>query len=152
MPVALFPKCGFMLHIPGEDDCFTATCFLTSDCARDFLKLISRDDGQPCSEKAANVVMDQLSEMLNVPKSELVDSYVDCLLFDWSNHPFVQGGYMYPKVGLTQQHLQDLAEPDGNLFFAGEATNTNACCTIQAAMETGVRAANEVKEYLASEI
>jgi monoamine oxidase len=57
---------------------------------------------------------------------------------------------MYPKVGMTRDHLCDLAEPWGGIFFAGEATNTNACCTVQAAMETGVRAANQVRNYLAT--
>ena len=135
-----------------KQDCFTATCFLTSDCARNFLKCISNeeDGNKPCLEKAETLVMDQLSEMLRVPKSDLVDAHLDSLLFDWSNHPFIQGGYMYPKVGMTQEHLCDLAEPEGNVFFAGEATNTNACCTIQAAMETGERAAKQVQEYLGS--
>jgi len=133
----------------ATENCYTATCFLTSECARNFMKLISSDvDGKHCLEKAASLVMEQLSEMLSVPKSDFQEAHLDSFLFDWSDHPFVQGGYMYPKVKMTQLHLQDLAEPDGNVFFEGEATNTNACCTIQAAMETGARAAKQVQEYL----
>merc|ERR1712137_338945 len=41
-------------------------------------------------------------------------------------------------------HLRAMATPEGRIHFCGEATNTNACGTIQAAMETGVRAAKEV--------
>jgi monoamine oxidase len=55
---------------------------------------------------------------------------------------------VYPKVGITPADLQALAEPMGNIYFAGEATNTNACCTVQAAMETGLRAAKEVEDGL----
>ena len=56
---------------------------------------------------------------------------------------------MYPRTGLTvRPHLQALADRNRRILLAGEATNTNACCTIQAAMETGIRAADQVAAIL----
>jgi monoamine oxidase len=144
----LVPEVWF--HNYDDESLYTATCFLTSDLARNFIKqsttIVNKDE--VCLETAARLVMRQLSEMLQVTESNFQEAYVDSLFFNWSNDPFIQGGYMYPKVGMTRQHLLDLAEPQGNVFFAGEATNTNACCTIQAAMETGKRAAKQVQESL----
>ena len=40
---------------------------------------------------------------------------------------------------------EELAKPlDDRIFFAGEATNVRVASTVQAAIETGVRAAEEV--------
>lgn len=146
----LVPEMWFHDYVSEDNggNCYTVTCFLTSDCARNFLKLISEASGKPSMEKAARLVMEQLSTMFDVSVDTVQNAYLDSLFLDWTDHPFIQGGYMYPKVGLTRQHLENLAEPSGNIFFAGEATNTNACCTIQAAMETGVRAAKQVQTYL----
>ena len=125
-----------------------AVCYLTSDSAQDFLHMIANERAEPCLKKGADIVIRQLSDMLDVPISDLAGAHVDSLMYDWSDHPTISGGYMYPKVGMTLDHLRDLAASHGRIFFAGEATNTNACCTIQAAMETGVRAAEEVHEHM----
>ena len=94
---------------------------------------------------AANIFIQQLALVLNVPAASLQSSCLDCLVFDWKlDHDAVQGGYMHGKKGMRLRHFQDLAEAQDAVFFAGEATNTQACCTIQAAMETGSRAAKEV--------
>ena len=130
-----------------KEGLYTATCFLTSKLAHNFVHKCTRKN-DVCLKTAAHVVMQQLSEMLKLPIANFQEAHVDSLWYDWGKHPFIQGGYMYPKVGMTRQHLHDLAEPQGKVFFAGEATNTNACCTIQAAMETGVRAAKQVWECL----
>ena len=67
---------------------------------------------------------------------------------DWKeDFPHVQGGYSFAKAGtILGRDIQALAEPmmNGRVLFAGEATNTGACCTVQAAMETGIRAAKEI--------
>jgi hypothetical protein len=103
------------------------------------------------NQRAADLQMQQLAQIFSLPLSEVVEAHVETLVYDWKDdHPTVQGGYMFPKVGIQPKDLQALAEPmwDSRLFFAGEATNTNACCTVQAAMETGIRAAREVHDAL----
>ncbi len=121
-----------------EDETVTTTTTTTRATARE--------------QAAANIVIRQLAQVLSTSAVALTESLIDCFVYDWQDdHPTVQGGYMYPVVGMTVQHLHDLAAPDERmlLFYAGEATNTNACCTVQAAMETGLRAAREVRAALA---
>ena len=64
--------------------------------------------------------------------------------YHWNKNPYVRGGYSSPTAhacGLREQ----LASPlDDCVFFAGEATNVKVSATIQSAIETGMRAADEV--------
>lgn len=63
---------------------------------------------------------------------------------DWQKDPYARGGYaVLPPAGLAAQAT--LAKPVTNrLFFAGEATHEGGFAgTVNGAMQTGVRAANE---------
>lgn len=100
--------------------------------------------------KAAELCLHHLAKVLQFDDDdpdELRHLLVNILIHDWKSHPYVEGGHFAPKVGLTMEHLEALAAPmgcDEQIHFCGEATNTNACGTIQAAMETGVRAARAI--------
>ena len=138
---------------------YLATGFLVSTAADNFVALIRKDglalNDEDRRRKAGTILFQQLVTMLQdtLPPDMNVDDptqlVVDSLIYDWKDDaPYAQGGYMYPRVNITPEHLHALAEPLGNCFFAGEATNTNACCTVQAAIETGQRAASEVESFL----
>jgi len=64
----------------------------------------------------------------------------------WSNDPFARGAYSFLPVGARLSDRAALAAPVGDrLFFAGEATETRGLsATVAGAIETGVRAAEEV--------
>ena len=68
-----------------------------------------------------------------------------CFIQDWGKVDTILGGYSYPMAGCTQQQFDDMAQPvQQQLYFAGEATHTGATCTVQAALDTGNRAAHQV--------
>jgi len=136
-----------------------AVCFLTSKAADAFLEKIDTmiqlekytSTNVPLERRkinaAADIVIDQLATVFpeSASKADIQAAYISAIMRDWGNVETIRGGYMYPKVGITRQHFSDLARSLGHrLYFAGEATNTGACCTVQAAMETGVRAANQI--------
>jgi monoamine oxidase len=75
--------------------------------------------------------------------------FSDSFVMDWSQEPFIRGTYSYPKVGEGNAR-EALAKPVKNkLFFAGEATHTEGHFgTIHGALETAVRAVNQVLEVL----
>ncbi|CAJ1934396.1 unnamed protein product [Cylindrotheca closterium] len=141
-----------------------ATGFLMSSAADRFVALLNEKleranaNGQESDRNAlaGQMLMEQLAKMLKYHLSlngttsqDLNANILDAMIFDWkTDAPFAQGGYMYPKVGITPEHLEAMAAPHGRLFFAGEATNTNACSTVQAAIETGERASKEIISFL----
>ena len=66
-------------------------------------------------------------------------------VYDWTNDPQIRGAYSYiPVNGLDLPKV--LGKPiEGTLFFAGEATVTDAQTgTVFGALETGLRAAREI--------
>ena len=154
--------------------CHVAVGYLMSGAADRFLEQIMDIDddvdnsvgstnGMPFScldtSTVNDLVIRQLAKVLGVPvhlwEAANAPYRTQTLVYDWKAHPHIGGGYMYPRVGCRPAHLEALAEPisisagsEPVLFFAGEATHTGACCTVQAAMETGVRAAQQVKRQL----
>jgi Flavin containing amine oxidoreductase len=150
------PEIWFLELKDSASTSYVAVGYLTSNAADTFMKAVQSRTGAEgiprkakMKETAMTISIQQLAQVLSIPEILLAESCVDCLVYDWKDdHPTVQGGYMYPITGMTVQHLQDLAAPDGRVLFAGEATNNNACCTLQAAMETGIRAAGEVRLLL----
>jgi monoamine oxidase len=87
-------------------------------------------------------------------------------VYEWSptTHPYVGGGYASPLAGHSVLYAQTLAAPlrdegatEGSaggagrgalVLFAGEATALKAGATVEAAMESGLRAAAQVKREL----
>lgn len=63
---------------------------------------------------------------------------------NWEKESFVRGGYTYPSVNAHGARTI-LAEPlEGRVFFAGEATHPGVNPCLQAAIDTGRRAASEI--------
>ncbi|HEV2456447.1 MAG TPA: NAD(P)/FAD-dependent oxidoreductase [Verrucomicrobiae bacterium] len=91
--------------------------------------------------------LETLSKMLfnGAPISGLRQQLVAAHYFNWAQDPEVRGAYSYiPVNGMDLPKL--LAAPvAGTLFFAGEATVTDAQTgTVFGALETGRRAAREI--------
>uniref|UniRef100_A0A8J9S7R2 Amine oxidase domain-containing protein n=1 Tax=Phaeodactylum tricornutum TaxID=2850 RepID=A0A8J9S7R2_PHATR len=128
--------------VTTESMVYVATAFLVSTFADDFAGRLANVTN--LHQRAADLMMTQLSSILSVAIQDIEDAFINVLYFDWSNQEYARGGYMHARVGMQSSDLEALAAPSGCLFFAGEATNTEACCTIQAAMETGIRAANQI--------
>jgi monoamine oxidase len=73
--------------------------------------------------------------------------YVDHHIQNWTNKPYIRGAYSYALPG-TGNAREVIAQPINNkVFFAGEAThNGGHHATVHGAMETGLRAVNEILE------
>lgn len=70
---------------------------------------------------------------------------------DWSKERYVRGAYSYPSLGATAEDRAALAAPVGSrIFFAGEATHRGVNPCLQAALETGARAASEALATLSA--
>ncbi len=77
-------------------------------------------------------------------RDQLQASYVH----DWQRDPFARGAYNYITVGGSHAP-EALARPlRHRLFFAGEATSASDVGTVEAALQSGRRAAGEILESL----
>ena len=85
----------------------------------------------------------------NLPKPSEV--YLGGMFWDWrpSHHPYIGGGYCSPLAGRPITIGEVLKKGNGeHMFFAGEASNHRPGATAHAAMETGLRAAEQVHKAL----
>lgn len=63
-------------------------------------------------------------------------------LTHWADDPFSLGSYSYIARQAEEDYFKILAEPiDHKLFFAGEATHSDAYGTVHGAYESGIKAA-----------
>ena len=92
--------------------------------------------------------LEQLDEMFRNDgnASPASDALVASRVVDWSLDPWALGAYSHPSLGARRGDRRALAGPEfaGALFFAGEATHEAVNPCLQAAIETGERAAREV--------
>jgi len=93
--------------------------------------------------------LSSLAKILPISRNELAGVFREGFLHDWQADPFSLGAYSYLCVGAAETP-GELARPIGNkVFFAGEATNgMGDHGTVHGAMESGHRAAREVKAGL----
>lgn len=65
-------------------------------------------------------------------------------IVNWEREALVRGGYTYPSVNAHGARSILAAPLEGRLFFAGEATHPGVNPCMQAAVDTGRRAANQI--------
>jgi monoamine oxidase len=68
----------------------------------------------------------------------------------WAHDPFATGSYSYALPGRSGDRAELGSAVDGRIFFAGEATSLNFFSTCHGALESGIRAAEEVMVTLRS--
>ncbi|CAG9459995.1 unnamed protein product [Pedinophyceae sp. YPF-701] len=106
-------------------------------------------------ELAAKKCLDQLDEMFRTKEGHTPasDACVDWRLYDWAKDPYALGAYTYPCYGAQPGDRAALAAPacGGRVHFAGEASHHAVNPCIQAAAETGVRAAEEAAKAVSGE-
>lgn len=133
---------------------YVAVGFLTSGAAKAFDDAIKRDLDESIDDfevrwkhRATEIVVTQLSEIFGTSREAAFHQVISSgtRLFTWDD-----GGYMYPKVGMQPHHFHAMAAPTKHVFFSGEATHAGACMTVQAAISSGSRAAQEVLACLQS--
>lgn len=62
----------------------------------------------------------------------------------WATDPYTLGAYSFTSVDTRMEHFDLLAEPVGNIHFAGEHTNRDYYSTVHGAYLSGQRAADEI--------
>jgi len=153
-PGAFVPEMWITKHTPTKSASQCAkgehmiTCFLAGKAAEAARAVSSKE------ELVAKCVA-QLDEMFrqgNAPPAGtmssanpateyLVASHVE----DWAVVPYIRGAYTYPSAYAAGARMWLSASThNGRIFYAGEATNANGNPCMQAAIESGHRAASEI--------
>jgi hypothetical protein len=105
-------------------------------------------------EAAVRAFVEQLDRVFGTAQDPrpASGSFAKAVVFDWLKQEHSLGAYSFPSLGAEPGDREALAAPlPGNaVFFAGEATHPAVNPCMQAALETGDRAAAQVRASLAS--
>jgi monoamine oxidase len=122
----------------GREASRLITCYATSARGRSLDALSEHD--------ALTLGLNQLSKLLDVSFDTLRAHLAKTKRVSWAHDPYALGAYAHVPPGTSEARV-DLAKPEGNLFFAGEATAYDSTPqTVHGAMDSGLRAAKEVLE------
>ena len=93
---------------------------------------------------AATAVTTALDHLVTMFGIDVKHAFAGGHFIAWGSDPWSKMGYSYVPVGAVGQRAQ-LAQPvDRVLFFSGEATSVRRAATVDGALESGFRAADEV--------
>lgn len=96
-------------------------------------------------ELIVEAALNSLSEIFNIPLSQLHAELLMSKVNDWLSDPFALGAYSYPTPQ-SASAIAVLRTPiDGKVYFAGEALNDGGLVgTVEAALTSGTYAANKI--------
>jgi monoamine oxidase len=141
----------YFLHTDGFLPQFWNACKGKSDSALVLTSFIGGARAEKLDDMGVDPVRFALEELDEVFGAKVASrSFERGLIADWGADPWIRGLYSYPTAQTTEACREALARPLlSKIFFAGEATNTlGASGTVHGAMETGWRAATEVRDSL----
>lgn len=117
----------------------------------EFHKILSVTVNGPKATELAALGNDAVNELIleldGILGSKASQNVKDAFIIkDWGADQFIKGGYSYPKADGSEADRSALAAPiNGNLFFAGEATDvTGDWGTVNGALNSAERVALEV--------
>jgi monoamine oxidase len=121
---------------------FILTCW-SGGARAEYFRTLSR-------EEILNEALRELSLVSGEPLVHVKDLLSEWYYHDWINDPCTLGAYSYVKTG-AKSARDDLARPvEGTVFFAGEATMSDASAgTVHGAIRSAHRAAAEILKSFA---
>ncbi len=144
---AFWPANSSMLYSNGDAGVFTISQDQDNPDNYILSSLVKGKTAEELNNKSeANIVSDIQKDFSKVFGKSAGDAIVDSKIIFWSQLPYIKGTYSYHKVNGSMNNRKTLAAPiNDKIFFAGEATNYSGNSgSIHGAIETSVRAANEV--------
>ncbi|KAF2858318.1 hypothetical protein K470DRAFT_221478 [Piedraia hortae CBS 480.64] len=95
------------------------------------------------------ILLAELHERLGrIFQTEKLPEPKEVIMTRWGKDRFTKGAFTYTTTDTWSGDYQLMAKPIGNMYFAGEATNSAYPGTVHGAYLSGLRAASEVAERL----
>uniref|UniRef100_A0A7S4LAU9 Amine oxidase n=1 Tax=Eutreptiella gymnastica TaxID=73025 RepID=A0A7S4LAU9_9EUGL len=113
-------------------------CIVAADCAE---RLETLTDEEVLEDLCQHL---QRSTNRNGPLPRIEEYAIST----WRADPLHRGSYSYLATGSSPEDFEVLAEPVGNLFFAGEHTNKEDYASAHGAFISGEKAAESIHRYL----
>ena len=96
----------------------------------------------------AALVAEVTQELVKIFKDKEVPLPQESIITRWGQDPFARGTYSYVGAEAIPGDYEAMAQPVGNLHFAGEATCATHPATVHGAYISGLRAASDIIDDL----
>ncbi|KAF9891995.1 hypothetical protein FE257_002959 [Aspergillus nanangensis] len=94
------------------------------------------------------ILCEVMSQLRNIFKQTAIPDPFETIVTRWGIDEFTRGSYSYVAAEARPGDYDLMAEPIGNLHFAGEATCGTHPATVHGAYLSGLRAASEIMETI----
>ncbi|KAI1815376.1 Sec1-like protein [Poronia punctata] len=108
------------------------------------LALMAGDAGFDTEHSKNDELVAEATEVLQGVFGGKVPQPVHSIVTRWGSDRFARGSYSSASPAMRVDDYQTMAQPVGNLFFAGEHTTSTHPATVHGAYLSGLRAASEV--------
>ncbi|CAJ2500943.1 Uu.00g037960.m01.CDS01 [Anthostomella pinea] len=108
------------------------------------LALMAGDAGFDTEHSKNDELVAEATEVLRGVFGAKVPRPVQSVVTRWGSDKFARGSYSSAGPSMRIDDYQEMAQPVGNLFFAGEHTTDTHPATVHGAYLSGLRAASEV--------
>ncbi|KAI5927677.1 flavin-containing amine oxidoreductase-domain containing protein [Camillea tinctor] len=112
------------------------------------LALMAGDAGFDTEHTKNDELVAEATEVLRGVFGAKVPQPIHSLVTRWGSDKFARGSYSSAGPSMKPDDYQTMAQPVGNLFFAGEHTTETHPATVHGAYLTGLRAASEVMDAM----
>lgn len=100
----------------------------------------------------AEIITEVISQLRNIFKHVAVPDPLETIISRWATDKLTRGSYSFVAAQARPGDYDLMAQPVGNLHFAGEATCGTHPATVHGAYLSGLRAASEVIESIVGPI
>lgn len=112
------------------------------------LALMAGDAGYDTEVTPNDELIAEATEVLRMRYGARVTQPLEAIVTRWESDRFARGSYSNAGVNMTADDYNLMAQPLGNLYFAGEHTTVTHPATVHGAYLSGLRAAAEVFDSL----
>lgn len=105
---------------------------------------VAGEDAGNLGELKEKEVIGEIKKQMSKLYPQINDHFSEGYVKAWSADPYALGGPSWPAPGDVSNYLKDLQTAHGNVHFAGEHTSILRS-TMEGALRSGVRAANEIE-------
>ncbi|MEO8860420.1 MAG: NAD(P)/FAD-dependent oxidoreductase [Ginsengibacter sp.] len=96
------------------------------------------------TKKFESIMLDSLSSIMFVKKSELEQKLLNYEIMNWIDEPHILGGYSYTTLKTEKARKILLTPYKDTFYFAGEYVTQNSPSTVDAALQSGKLVAMEI--------
>ncbi|KAI5867055.1 vacuolar protein sorting 33A-like protein [Durotheca rogersii] len=110
--------------------------------------LMAGDAGFDTEHSGNDELVAEATEVLRSVYGAKVPSPIHSIVTRWGSDKFARGSYSSAGPSMHLEDYQTMAQPVGNLLFAGEHTTDTHPATVHGAYLTGLRAASEIVDAM----